>query len=40
MNILEYIEELIEEGYTQEDAERCADFLFSDEWESEDEYDD
>ena len=36
MNILEYIEELISEGYSQEDAERCADFMFSDEWESED----
>lgn len=37
MNILEYINELIEQGYSEEDAERCADFLFSDEWESEDE---
>ena len=38
MNILDYIEELIEMGYSQEDAERCADCMFSDEWESEDDY--
>ena len=36
MNILNYIDNLIEQGYTQEEAERCADFMFSDEWESED----
>lgn len=36
MNILEYIESLIEQGYSEEDAEKCADFLFSDNWESED----
>ena len=29
MNILEYINYLIEEeGYTEEDAERCADCMF------------
>lgn len=36
MNILEYIESLIEQGYSEEDAERCADCLFSDRWESDD----
>ena len=36
MNILEYIEDLMEQGYSEEEAERCADFMFSDEWESED----
>lgn len=36
MNILEYIDSLIEQGYSVEDAERCADVLFSDKWESED----
>lgn len=37
MNILDYINELIEQGYTEEDAERCADFMFSENWESDDE---
>lgn len=32
MNILDYINELIEQGYSEEDAERCADFMFSEEW--------
>lgn len=36
MNILDYINELIEQGYSEEDAERCADFLFSEHWESDD----
>lgn len=36
MNILDYIEELMAQGYTEEDAERCADCMFSDYWESED----
>lgn len=36
MNILDYINSLIEQGYTEEEAERCADYMFSDEWESED----
>lgn len=36
MNILEYINSLIEQGYSEEDAERCADCLFSDVWESDD----
>ena len=39
MNILEYINELIEQGYSEEDAERCADCMFSDRWESEDDFD-
>lgn len=30
MNILEYIDSLIEQGYSEEDAERCADCMFSD----------
>ena len=34
MNVLEYINELIELGYTEEEAERCADYLFSEEWDS------
>lgn len=34
MNILEYINELIEQGYTEEDAARCADVMFSDTWAS------
>lgn len=34
MNILEYINELIEMGYSEEEAERCADVMFSDEWDS------
>lgn len=38
MNILEYINELIEQGYSEEDAERCADCMFSDRWESDDDY--
>ena len=37
-NILDYINELIEQGYTEADAERCADCLFSEHWESEDDY--
>ena len=37
MNILEYIDSLIEQGYSEEDAERCADCMFSEEFESEDE---
>lgn len=35
MNILDYINELIEEGYSEEDAEKCADYMFSDEWNDE-----
>ena len=33
MNILEYINELIEQGYSEEDAERMADVMFSDNWD-------
>lgn len=33
MNILEYVEMLIENGYTQEDAERCADVMFNDDYD-------
>jgi hypothetical protein len=36
MNILEFIDLLIEQGYSEEDAARCADVMFSDTWESED----
>jgi len=36
MNILEYIDELIEQGYSEENAERCADCLFSDVFEYDD----
>jgi hypothetical protein len=35
-NILDYINELIEQGYSEEDAERCADCLYSEHWESDD----
>ena len=31
MNVLDYINELIENGYSEEDAEMCADYMFSDE---------
>lgn len=34
MSVLSYIDELIEQGYSQEEAERCADYMFADEWES------
>lgn len=34
MNILEYINDLIEQGYSEEDAERCADYMFSAEWDN------
>ena len=37
MNILEYVDSLIEQGYSEEDAERCADCMFSEKFESEDE---
>lgn len=36
MTVLEFINELVEQGYSEEEAERCADYMFSDEWESED----
>ena len=36
MNILDFINDLVEQGYTEEDAERCADVMFNDDWESED----
>lgn len=36
-NILDYINELIEQGYSEEDAERCADCLYSEHWESDEE---
>ena len=38
MNVLEYIEELMDQGMSEEDAGRCADCLYSDEWEAEDDY--
>lgn len=40
MNILDYIEEqMLQHGMTEEDASRCADVLFNDDWETDDEYD-
>lgn len=34
MNILDYINYLVEEcGYREEDAERCADVMFNDDWD-------
>jgi len=35
MNILEYIEEMMEQGYSEEDAERLADIEFNLDRESE-----
>ena len=32
MNILEYIDYLIEQGYTEEAAEKCAACMFSDDF--------
>lgn len=37
MNILEYIEDLMDQGYSEEDACRCADCLFSESWDTEEE---
>ena len=37
MDILEYINELIEQGYSEEDAERCANAMFSEDFSEEDE---
>lgn len=34
MNILEFIEELMEQGYSEESAEMCAYYLFSDDYEN------
>ena len=36
MNILEYIDSLIEQGYSNEDAERCAECMFSEDFSIED----
>ena len=36
MNILEYIDDLIEQSYSEEDAERCADCMFSEDLSEED----
>jgi hypothetical protein len=36
MNILEYIEDLIAQGYSEENAERCADAMFSEYIDSDD----
>lgn len=37
MNILDYINYLVEEcGYQEEDAERCADVMFNDDWDMDD----
>ena len=38
MNILEYIEELMDHGMSEEDAGRCADIMFNLDYEPEDEY--
>lgn len=37
MNVLDFINELVEQGYTEADAEKCADVMFSDDWQSDDE---
>ena len=40
MNILEYIESLMDQGMSEESASRCAHALYSDDpWIDEDEYD-
>lgn len=36
MNILEYIESLMDQGYSEEDASRCADCLFNLDYDCED----
>ena len=37
MNILDYIEEqMLQHGMTEEEASRCADVLFNDDWETDD----
>ena len=33
MNILEYIESLMDKGMSEEDAARCADVMFNDDWD-------
>lgn len=38
MNILEYIEDLMDRGMSEDDAGRCADCLYNDNWEIEDDY--
>lgn len=35
MNILEYIESLMEQGYSEEEAERCADVMFNEDFDNE-----
>lgn len=34
MYILEYIDELIEQGMNEDDAYRCADVAFNDNWDA------
>lgn len=38
MNILTYIDSLIDQGYSEENAEKCADCMFLDHWESDDDF--
>ena len=33
MNILEYIEDLMDRGYSEEDASVCAYYQYSDTWD-------
>lgn len=40
MNTLDYINHLIEQGYSEEDAEKCADYMFSNEWDNDDDIED
>ena len=37
MNILEYINDLIEQGYSEEDAERCANYMFAEDYSDDEE---
>ena len=40
-NILEYIEELMDSGMSEEDASRCANVMYRDDgWDDDEEYDD
>lgn len=40
-NILEYIEELMDSGMSEEDASRCANVMYNDDgWDDDEEYDD
>ena len=40
-NILEYIEELMDQGMSEEDASRCANVMYGDDgWDDDESFDD